>query len=341
MIFFTSGSTGKPKGVMISHKSYIHSLKEQLNKLHNKNSDKLVFGDYHDISFVISLNILLPCFCLKGTISPAIEKKDIIFPIEHLNKNNINTLITIPTFINRIRYYYKQVKKKIILNTLILCGEPFHINLLEFLYKNKFSKKIFNCYGSTELSPWAFYHKCNYSDIKKYKSKNLVPIGKSFKLIESKIIDNQLYIGGPTLCKGYLDKSQNKNTFKRINGNKYYKTNDLVFKNKKTFFIKGRSDSVVKFSGYRIELFEIDHAKRGEKQISNCFFFIKNINQNEKIIYAIIKTKKININNLYTKLKKKLPSYMLPKEIMVFKKFPVNKSGKIDRGEISSKFEDL
>ena len=50
-----------------------------------------------------------------------------------------------------MRYYYKQVKKKIILNTLILCGEPFHINLLEFLYKNKFQKKYL-IIVDTELS---------------------------------------------------------------------------------------------------------------------------------------------------------------------------------------------
>ena len=144
---------------------------------------------------------MLPCFCLKGTISPAIEKKDIIFPIEHLNKNNINTLITIPTFINRIRYYYKQVKKKIILNTLILCGEPFHINLLEFLYKNKFLKKIFNCYGSTELSPWVFSFKLNNKKSNFYKSINIIPIGKKFNKVKTKIIDDILYVGGPTFVR--------------------------------------------------------------------------------------------------------------------------------------------
>ena len=66
------------------------------------------------LSFVISLNILLPAFYLKATISPAIDIKDILFPINHAIENKVNTIITVPTLINRIRNYYKKVK--IVLN---------------------------------------------------------------------------------------------------------------------------------------------------------------------------------------------------------------------------------
>ena len=106
MIFFTSGSTGKPKGVQISYKGFIHSLQQQISEIY-KNQKKLVFGDYHDISFIISLNILFPCIYLKGIISPGIDTKDILFPIDHAIQNNVNTLVTVPTTINRVRNYYK------------------------------------------------------------------------------------------------------------------------------------------------------------------------------------------------------------------------------------------
>ena len=108
MIFYIR-SSGKSKGVKISQFSYIYSLLEQVDRLY-KYKKKLVFGDYHDISFVISLNILFPCLYLKGTISPGIEIKDILFPIEHIKKNKVNCLITVPTNINRIRNYYKKIK---------------------------------------------------------------------------------------------------------------------------------------------------------------------------------------------------------------------------------------
>ena len=180
MIFFTSGSTGNPKGVKITHKSYISSLVQQTKNLYQKQKN-LTFGDYHDISFVISLNILLPCFYLKSVISPAIDMKDILFPVDHAVKNQVNTLITVPTTMNRIKNYYKKINNKFKLKILILCGEPFYCDIMKYLIKKNFSKKIFNCYGSTELSPWVFYYELNKIDFKNINKSNVVPIGSKFK----------------------------------------------------------------------------------------------------------------------------------------------------------------
>ena len=54
-----------------------------------------------DISFVISLNILFPCIYLGAQISPGILTKDILFPIDHINRNKVNTIVTVPTTITR------------------------------------------------------------------------------------------------------------------------------------------------------------------------------------------------------------------------------------------------
>ena len=46
--------------------------------------------------------------------------------------------------------------------------------------KKKKPKYLFNCYGSTELSPWVFSYKFNRKDLKDIKKIGLVPIGKNF-----------------------------------------------------------------------------------------------------------------------------------------------------------------
>ena len=330
MIFFTSGSTGKPKGVKISHSSYIFSLIKQVKKIYSKN-ENLIFGDYHDISFVISLNILFPCIYLGAKISPGILAKDILFPIDHINRNKVNTIVTVPTTINRIKHYYKKIKNKLNLKFLVLCGEPFYFEMLKYLISKNFSKNIFNAYGSTELSPWGFCHKCSQSDLKKYSDEVMVPIGKPFEKVKIKILEREIYIGGPLLSNGYVDPRENEGTFKTINNTKFYKTGDIAVKKKDVYFIKGRNDSVVKVFGYRVDLFDIDAILRKNNKINNCFVFTKENFEKEKIICAAIEGKKINERAIVEKLKKSLPNYMIPKELKVLGKFPVNKNNKLDR----------
>ena len=112
MIFFTSGSTGEPKGVIINYKGFLNSLYEQ-ERIIYKNEKNLIFGDYHDPSFVISLNILFACFLTKSTISPGVNPYESFLPINHIKQNKINVLITVPSTLLRLKKKReKQLKKR-------------------------------------------------------------------------------------------------------------------------------------------------------------------------------------------------------------------------------------
>ena len=109
MIFFTSGSTGEPKGVIINYKGFLNSLYEQ-ERIIYKNEKNLIFGDYHDPSFVISLTILFACFLTKSTISPGVNSYESFLPINHIKQNKINVLITVPSTLLRLKNYLKNEK---------------------------------------------------------------------------------------------------------------------------------------------------------------------------------------------------------------------------------------
>ena len=171
-----------------------------------------------------------------------------------------------------------------------------------------------------------------------YKKTNLIPIGKKFKEVKTKVIDNILLVGGKTLSKGYLNIKENKNVFISISGVRYYKTNDIVEIINGNHFVKGRSDSIVKISGQRVELFEIDSILRKLKLIKNCLVFIKKLNDYEQFICAAVESNKIKDKEILNYLRKKLPVYMIPKQIQIFNKFPLNKNFKIDRLKIKNLF---
>ena len=334
MIFFTSGSTGKTKGVNINNLNFISSLEGQMKNIFNKiRHNRLKFGDYHNSSFVIILNILLPCILMKQEIVPA--KKDIerFFPLEHIRKNKVNLIVTLPSTINRIKNLNDNFSKiKII--AMVMCGEPFYVDIFNYI-KNKIQPNyIFNAYGSTELSPWVFSYRYKKKDLLDFQKKGILPIGKKFFNVKYMIKNNRLFINGPMVNK-YIDKRENSYNHKIFKKILWYDTNDLVSKYKKNLFVTGRSDTVIKLRGYRIELRGIESQIRKFEKIKNCFVFL-----NKNKIVAAIETNKNNMKKLDIFMKNKLSEYMLPNHYIFFKRFPLNKSHKIDKQLIKEIFKN-
>jgi len=329
MIFYTSGSTGMPKGVKMSNENFISSLNGQIKHIFSYlNKKDLIFGDYHNTSFVISLNILLPCIYFGAEISPAISLKDRLFPLDHIKKNKVNCIVTLPSTISRLRLSGLK-KSDIKLNGLLICGETFYYDTLKFIISKIAPKHLFNCYGSTELSPWVFSYKFNHKDLNHIKKIGLVPIGQNFFNTKIKIRKKLLLVSGP-MVNNYLERKNNLQNHLKVNQKNYYCTNDIIKKYNELYYVMGRSDSVVKIRGYRIELKGIESRIRGFKNVTNTFVFVHG-----KKIIAAIETNKINQeifkNKIRDYLVNNLPNYMIPNEFIIHLKFPINKSYKVNR----------
>jgi acyl-coenzyme A synthetase/AMP-(fatty) acid ligase len=94
----------------------------------------------------------------------------------------------------------------------------------------------------------------------------------------------------------------------------------------------GRKDHQVKIQGYRIELNEIEfHARH----ITHCnvIAVAKNIKDTIQL-FLCVENYLGSDDSILSYLKRKLPIYMIPKEIIHYKQFPVNSSNKIDRKEL-------
>ena len=114
-----------------------------------------------------------------------------------------------------------------------------------------------------------------------------------------------------------------------------YKTGDIVTINKDgNMVFCERADYQVKYNGYRINLGEIEVAISKYTKIPNVIALIKNENNHMSLCAFIETSNDIDILELKRSLKKFLPHYMIPKEIVLLSKFPSTPNGKIDRNAL-------
>ena len=332
IIYFTSGSSGTPKGVKISNKSLATAVSKIVPLL--EISNKKLWGDYHDLSFVISINIFFKCLYTNGSIYCGCSKSDTYVPNKSIIDNQVNCLITVPTTLLRMKSSqdFKFIFKS--LKTIVSCGEPFPIDLMsEYLNKSK-DVNLFNFYGSTELTTWIFYHKCLSEDSLNFSKYGYVPIGKPIVGNNIKLIENNLLIvDSPQITNGYLNKKENFHLMKYDN-KFWFSTGDVVEKHKDLYICKGRIDNQIKLSGYRIHLMDIETQIKKMDHVDDCLCFSTKDSVSEHISAILITKKNISILQLRSFLKDKLPNYMMPRKVHLVKKKPTNKNGKLDRARL-------
>jgi D-alanine--poly(phosphoribitol) ligase subunit 1 len=337
LIYFTSGSTGEPKGVRLTHRNYITVVRNILGVLPLRQGE--VFGDYHDVAFVISVPIVFPCVLSEGAIAPALKPGEILLPQKHMAAHEISVLITVPSTFARLRNARADLREHVFLNVLILCGEPLHLDVLTYCFEYVRPSHIYNFYGSTEVAPWTFHHTCSPSDITRFADVGAVPIGLPLPGVSVRLDEatSELSVSGDNISPGYL-RGLYADRFEYANGKRWYRTGDVVTTFDNVYICKGRLDSQIKIDGFRVELMDVEANLRRLSGVKAAVCFVGG-KDSEKIIVAVLHTSsEYDVISTRQFLSQRLPSYMLPRKVVCLKDVPLNNSGKIDRRALQTTY---
>jgi D-alanine--poly(phosphoribitol) ligase subunit 1 len=347
-LLFTSGTTGKPKGVPIYHRNLSAFLDMMLEsgKYDFNRNDR--FLQMFELTFDLSVFSFLVPLSVGASFYP-IPRKGITYleVADILEAREITVALKVPSVINYLRPYFGEMTLPKMKYSLF-CGEALYHETLSSWAKCVPNAKIENLYGPTEATIFCLRYEWQRGEPPHPQGKGIVPIGRpmegmdAFKLSEnSEDEEGELCLNGEQVTLGYWNNpSKTAEAFGTTkDGKKYYRTGDLCKIDQAGHFLYlGRIDNQVKIDGHRVELEEIEFHTRvfcGDQQV------IAAVNTSETgtlYILLFIESEKELKKGLEEHLKKHLPAYMIPKNIITVSLFPLNSNGKTDRKAVMQNY---
>jgi acyl-coenzyme A synthetase/AMP-(fatty) acid ligase len=323
-IIFTSGTTSKQKGVVITEKSYLDYIKWTSKEFFScKNLKSLILTS--ELNFDITFGDIAFALFSNCKMIIARNNSNIFEIIQLIDKFKIEVMYTVPNLFKLLFIVLKKYKISKTIKLFISGGEVLNKKICVDAKKLFPKSNFYNVYGPTECTINITSYKVKLEEL---KEKKIVPIGKIFSHLYWKLLPSgddkstgELIVGGSQLMMGYVNKEYN---FLKIKNKKYYNTGDLVKIDKGLIYWLSRNDDMIKKKGLRIYTSEIDEVV--ENKNKNIISKTILINDNLILFFRGNSLKKEVIKSI----KKNLPTYMHPVEIIKIKNFPLGPTGKVD-----------
>jgi D-alanine--poly(phosphoribitol) ligase subunit 1 len=332
-LIFTSGSTGTPKGVQISTQAvqdFTQWMREDFGFTQND-----VFVNIAVLSFDLSVYELMTFGALGATLllnsKTVSENPDLLMDRVHQYKGTV--WVSTPSF----SFIYSRIDEISRLDSLryfLFCGELLPHSLAKSLVEKYPKAIVYNTYGPTEATVATTLIRIDTDVLNKYP---VLPVGKSKPRSKIMIENDEIIIVGKNVSLGYLNRPDlNAEKFVTINGERAFRTGDQGYLENDVLFFKGRNDDQVKLHGFRIELNEITSQLNEMDFVLQAETIPLKRNGEVKKIVSLIQLKsgaetmdiKKRIEGI---LKDKLPYYMIPSDIKIIERMPLNQNGKADK----------
>lgn len=342
-VMYTSGSTGRPKGVEILHRGIVRLVVGSEIAELNENQ---IFLQLAPVSFDAST------FEIWGALLHGAQL--VLFTGNVLNvdelgaalsRYGVTTLWLTSSLFNAIVDTAPGSLAPV--RQLLVGGEALSVPHVIRAIGALPDTRLVNGYGPTECTTFS----CCYPiprDIA--PTSTSIPIGRPIANTRVYNLDRhlrpvpvgvvgELYIGGDGLALGYLNLPElTKQCFVNdpfVPNERIYKTGDLVrYLPDGNLEFVGRSDHQVKIGGHRIELGEVEEALRKQPPIVQSVVVVREDMPGDKRLVAYLVAApgmSPAPSEVRSRLRQRLPDYMVPTAFVYLKKLPISLNGKIDR----------
>lgn len=342
----TSGSTGTPKSVVLNHRSFIDFTEWALGTM--KWNDDEIIGSLSPAVFdIYSFEMCL--LMSKASTVVIIPDSWSAFPVKIinlLNEQKVTYLFWVPTIMVNIANM--GILDKISMphiRMIWFAGEVFPTKQFNIWRSHLKDVTFVNMYGPIEITL-----DCTYYIVERdISNEEPIPIGypcrntdvllldENDNLVIQQDIEGELCVRGTSLAMGYYNNPEKtKSAFVQNPLNKaypeiIYRTGDIVYFNeRKEIIFKGRKDSLIKHSGYRVELTEVEHVIVNTLKLVDNGCAVYDYTKKE-IVFFYESNMEQSIAAFRKSIGKALPNYMIPNRFIHIELLPKNTNGKIDR----------
>ncbi|WP_223636166.1 non-ribosomal peptide synthetase [Corallococcus sp. EGB] len=333
-LIYTSGSTGRPKGVAVTHRNAVAFL-TWATETFTEEETKAVLA-------ATSLNFDLSVFEL---FAPLIRGGSVVVVQNALSLAEAKPDAEV-TLINTVPSAMAQLVKlgavPLSAQVINLAGEALPETLTKAVYALPSVKKLYNLYGPSEdttYSTWSLVGREEVPNIGRPLTNTRAYVLDKFLQPVPVGVAGELYLAGEGQARGYLQRPEL--TAEKFlpevygpEGSRMYRTGDRVrYRADGVLEYLGRVDFQVKVRGFRIELGEVESALRQQEAVKDAVVVAKGEGA-EKHLVAYVAPKAgatIEAQVLRTRLRQRLPEYMVPGTVVVLEALPLNANGKVDR----------
>jgi myxalamid-type nonribosomal peptide synthetase MxaA len=334
-LIYTSGSTGLPKGVMVEHRN-VHNFFAGMSE-RVPDADGGVWLAATTMAFDISVLELLWTLTrgFRVVIADSFER-DLRSHHDPTHLQCTPSVARLLTEHDEGRALLSRVKH------LLVGGEALTRALADTLL-DLGTGTLTNMYGPTETTVWS-------STWRVERGSAEVSIGEPIANTQFYVLDErrkpvpwgatgELYIGGDGVARGYHGRTEE--TAGRFlpdpfaPGSRMYRTGDMVraLPNRTLQWLR-RADRQVKIAGNRLELGEIEAALQLEPDVRQCAVTKQVFGGEDRLLAFVVPTdlarqKRALAVELQTRLRKRLPAYMIP-SIIATEALELTANGKID-----------
>jgi len=342
-MIYTSGSTGTPKGVMVNHGGICNRLFWMQDEYPLDESDRIL--QKTSFSFDVSVwEFFWPLITgARLVLAHPDGHRDSAYLAKLIREEHITVLHFVPSM---LRIFLEENGLDCgSLRTVICSGEALPCEVQQ-RFHSRIAANLHNLYGPTEASIDVTCWQCTPDS-----QCRTVPIGRPIANTRIYILDDrlqpvpagvpgELFIAGAGLARGYHNKpgltasAFIPDPFSTTPGQRMYRSGDLArYRRDGVIEYLGRTDHQIKLRGYRIELGEIETTLTEHTEINNALVIAREDRPGDMrlVAYIIPTGNKLAVAGIRSRLRRKLPEYMIPAAFVSLDKYPLSANGKIDR----------